>query len=949
MRHAELAALLVNSSNATRETLLWENSTLLDSELAYCLKDICLDGWSTHPGQAIGAAACLRLLAGIRPTAEIKALSAWAAGLQALIDGQMQAAISELEDSERRFLSLGKIQTAAATQVSKLIALSMLGRYEEAIECGLRAREVFLAYNDIRAAGKIEHNIGNLYFRRDRYHDAEVFQTAARDRFAALNDQKQLATVNNCLANTHALLHKFKSAEDLFDQALKQAEASGQPVTLAGIEGNIGLFALLQGRYDRALDYLERSRRRYTSLGLTIQAILAEHEIADAYLELNLAAEALAIYERVIPIFADHGMRAEHARAQAYGGRALMLLGRVTEAHRWLDHAQRLYAAEQNTVGAALVELTHAQLLYREAKFEGAKIMAGKAEPALLMSGSWQRLLLARWLRAEADRALGNVVFARGLLEQTLQEAGMHGQPQIAERCYSSLGAAALDEGNSRLAETHFKRAIALTEELRAPIPGEEFRTAFFSNRMSPYYELAKVCLRKDWRAGEALGFVERAKSRALADALAGRITLATEARDDFENHLQGQIAKLREELNYLYNQMHRSVRGAAQTQETNSELERALFEREARLQDITRQLQHRSARRQQTTQEKDLFSLTELQKALGEERALVEYAVIDDELVAFVVTNERVEAVRSMGNEADVVAEIERCRFQIDSLRYGSTQIRNHLPALTERTLKHLGVLYDRLLRPIEPKLGKRHLVVVPHGALFYLPFQALHDGESYLIERREISFAPSAVVLQQCLSRTRSDAEDRFSTALALGVADEQIPLVHEELKALDHLFSSVKRFTDEAATSDALRRNCTEVDVVHLACHAQFRSDNPLFSSLVFGDGWFTARDAYSLKLNCGLVTLSACETGMNAVAPGDELMGLARGFLSAGSSTVMMSLWTIDDAATAELMTNFYRKLITSNSPATALRAAQTDLLSQKPHPFFWSPFVLVGCW
>src|SRR5918996_1824112 len=409
MRHAELASLLVNSSNVTRETLLWENSTLLDSELAYCLKDICLDGWSTHPGQAIGAAACLRLLAGIRPTAEIKALSAWAAGLQALIDGQMQSAVSELEDSEHRFLSLGKIHTAAATQVSKLIALSLLGRYEEAIETGLRAREVFLAYNDFRAAGKIEHNIGNLHFRRDRYHDAEVFQTAARDRFAALNDQKQLATVNNCLANTYALLHKFKSAEELFEQALNQAEASGQPVTLAGIEGNIGVFALLQGRYDRALDYLERSRQRYTSLGLSVQAILAEHEIADVYLDLNLAPEALAIYERVIPIFAQHGMRAEQARAQAYGGRALIFLRRTKEAQRWLDQAQRLYAAEENVVGAALVALTHAQLLYREGKFEGARIMANQAEPALLVSGSWQRLLLARWFRGEAERALGNL------------------------------------------------------------------------------------------------------------------------------------------------------------------------------------------------------------------------------------------------------------------------------------------------------------------------------------------------------------------------------------------------------------------------------------------------------------------------------------------------------------------------------------------------------------
>ncbi len=371
------------------------------------LKNICHEGWSAHPAQALGAAASLQLLSEIRPNPEIKALSSWAAGLKALINGQMQLAISELEDAERRFLSLGKTHTAAATQVSKLIALSMLGRYEEAIECGLRAREVFLASNDFLAAGKIEHNIGNLHFRRDRYHEAEVFQSAAQKRFAALDDQKQLATVNNCLANTYALLHKFKSAEELFEQALKQAEACGQPVTLAGIEGNIGLFALLQGRYDRALDFLERSRQRYTSLGLTIQAVLAEHEIADAYLELNLAPEALAIYERVIPIFAEHGMRAEQARAQAYGGRALMLMGRTKEAQRWLDQAQRLYAAEENPVGAALVELTHAQLLYREGKFEGARMMAGQAEPALLISGSWQRLLLARWLRGEADRALG--------------------------------------------------------------------------------------------------------------------------------------------------------------------------------------------------------------------------------------------------------------------------------------------------------------------------------------------------------------------------------------------------------------------------------------------------------------------------------------------------------------------------------------------------------------
>src|ERR1041384_1590939 len=165
MRHAELATLLINSNHANRETLLSENPTLADVELAYSLKDMCLEGWSTDPAQALGAAASLQLLAEIRPHPEIIALSSWATGLKALIDGEMLLAISELEDAERRFLNLGKTSIAAATQVSKLIALSMLGRYEEAIECGLRAREVFLTNNDSQAAGKIEHNIGNLYFR----------------------------------------------------------------------------------------------------------------------------------------------------------------------------------------------------------------------------------------------------------------------------------------------------------------------------------------------------------------------------------------------------------------------------------------------------------------------------------------------------------------------------------------------------------------------------------------------------------------------------------------------------------------------------------------------------------------------------------------------------------------------------------------------------------------
>ena len=101
--------------------------------------------------------------------------------------------------------------------------------------------------------------------------------------------------------------------------------------------------------------------------------------------------------------------------------------------------------------------------------------------------------------------------------------------------------------------------------------------------------------------------------------------------------------------------------------------------------------------------------------------------------------------------------------------------------------------------------------------------------------------------------------------------------------------------------------------DFDILHLACHGQFRPENPLFSSLHLADGFVTVRDICSQKLNAELVTLSACETGLNKIFAGDEILGLARGFLSAGASSLVLSLWTVNDEATTRLMKNFYKNL------------------------------------
>ena len=480
MDRAELAARLVNAGNAEREALLRENSALADVELAYTLKQICQDAWRTEPARSVRAAAALNFFQKQNNEPEIGALADWAGGIAALVEGQMETAVTRLDAAEAALLKLGKDHPAAGTQLAKLIGLAMLGRYDEAIECGLRARAVFLALDDQMEAARIENNIGNLYFRRDRYHEAEKFQSAARERFVILNDQERLAIINNCLANTHALLHKFKSAEELYEQAVQQAETAGLTVTLAEIEGNIGNFALLQGRYDRALDYLERSRRRYASLGMPHQSAMAEQEIADAYLELNLAPEAAEIYERVTRTFADLGLRAEEARALLYHGRAAMLLGQSDKAHPLLARARELYSIEGNAVGAAMVQLTDAQLLYRDRQYAHARVAAAQAQSVLAAAGALRRALVAQWLVAESARAEGKLNEAEALLKAILSDVEAQEHPDLVTQCHTSLGLLAEAAGDRKAAETSFRTIDSSHRSAASTVAGRRISRRLF-------------------------------------------------------------------------------------------------------------------------------------------------------------------------------------------------------------------------------------------------------------------------------------------------------------------------------------------------------------------------------------------------------------------------------------------------------------------------------------
>jgi CHAT domain-containing protein len=427
---------------------------------------------------------------------------------------------------------------------------------------------------------------------------------------------------------------------------------------------------------------------------------------------------------------------------------------------------------------------------------------------------------------------------------------------------------------------------------------------------------------------------------------LSGALSVRPQPRDEFEAGLFEQLDRLREELNWLYSQINRLPGSETPLRpDQMAALHAAAHEREAAVLELARQVQHRG---DGSLARVGPLDLAQLQRDLGADTAMVEYFSLDGELLAFVVTNQSVEVIRSLAREKQVEEALWQLRFQVEALRYGAAQMRNHLDELARRTRHHLGVLYDLLLAPLEERLGARRLVVVPHRALHYVPFHALHGGPDggYVIERREVCYAPSAGILRHCLTAP----ERPMKHALLLGVADARTPQVRAEIRDLAPLFREAVSLLDEQATLTALHEQAPSAEVLHLACHGQFRPDSPLFSSLRLADGWLTVRDTYDLDLTrCGLVALSACETGMSAVAPGDELLGLARGFFSAGAPSLLVSLWTVDDASAATLMATFYARLASGERPAAALRHAQRELLARCAHPYFWAPFMLVGRW
>ncbi len=914
-----------------RQVLLKKVSKDNFANLAYILRDIYYESWTSNPKRVQKASEALKSLIKISSSEEVKALSDWVSGIANITKGKLELALNDLDNAADILKKINKHHEAAKTQVAKLYVLALLGRYDEAIECGDESLIVFKEFKDLLAVGKVEKNIGNIYWRRDIYDEAEKRFIFAQRCFKEVENFEELTMVEHCLASAYTSQNKFSEAEKVYSDALQHAKTAKMFVTQAEIEASIGNLALFRGKFDQALLFLEKARAKYEELKMSHQVALAELEIADAYLELNLVSEAFEIYKKVSKSLKRLKMQGEEARSRANFGRSAVGLKKYEIAKKELVKSAKLYVAEKNLVGAAVVKLNESQLEISANNYKKAFSLANEAEKLLRKTTNFRHKLTANWIQSECLINFTDYKNAKNLLNKTFDKSIKQENGQIAQVSQISLGKISRLENNIKEAEKHFKKAIELIENLREPLPAEEFRIAFLANKLVPYQQLAEIYVQEN-RLAEAFEMVERSRSRALSENLSIESKIVVETKNS--SKLFKKLEDLREELNWFYSRINRANESEIANLQTEAK------KREREITELNRKLNSTTDNLLQTH---SLFSLEELQKQLGSKKILIEFVGFGNELSAFIVTNSEIKFVKNLAKESEIAELLEGLHFQFGALRYGAKNLGSFVGELKKRADFYLQKLYEKLIRPFENLLENRNLVIVPFGKLHYIPFNALHNGESYLIENREVSSVASSTVWQFCQSKPSRKTEN----ALLIGFADEKIPLVNQEIETLSKIFENKIALTKMDANFANFKQHAEKFDILHIACHGEFRQDNPMFSALRLADGWITVRDVCAMRLTAELVTLSACETGLNLVFVGEELLGLSRGFLSAGASSLLLTLWNVNDEATQNLMKIFYQEVKNGKSFAESLRIAKLQFIEKNAHPYFWSPFILIG--
>lgn len=867
--------------------------------------------------------------------------------------GEYQQAIELYDQAAEIYKEYNHIVNQAGCYYAKLTPLAHLGRYDEAKNAGEWARKVFAEKGEWLLLAKVKVNLGLLHLRLGD--DARALDLFNKAQEIYLKNQASIDILGRVENNRSIALRNlglFSQSIQTNKKAGKLFKKSGQKSEIARSQQTLGITYFILGRYNEGLELLNQAQDMFLSDGRHRDAILIELYISDCLLQLGRYGEVLENFQKIRPLFAKLGTQFEVAQcllneAVAYSG-----LRNYEQALETLALAKQIFLNEGNTVWVATADLEIATiLLLQDQSLEG---LTTSLACLTVFESHNLRVQKAHALLIAAQAALNikDYAQAKQYANCALAIGDEDDIPLITYQGHYLLGLLAVEAEAYALARMEMEQAINAIERLRGRLM-LEFRSDFLLDKHLVYEDTVQLCLKMGDPAA-SLQYAERAKSRVLLEMLAFRLDIGIQARAPEDQSLVDELTRLRVDRDRIY---RRWVSAETSTDFTDNRLSAEQKSAQKDVQRLEKQitkLWHKLLiHNADYTHDASLWQVqTEpIQPQLDPETVLLEFFMAKDELIVFIVTGDTVRAISLPTKINQVQKLLQLFWLNLNAVPNSSAQ---RISQLNNNAQGILRQLYSHLILPFAEHLqNHKKLIIVPHGFLHYLPFHALFGPKGPLLTKYEISYLPGANFLQY----GRNHTEQQLNMFAVGHSFNGTLPFATEEATAIGKLWPGTLLLEEEATLANT-KKVASQSQILHLAAHADFRPDNPLFSGLALADGWLTTLDIFNLKLNASLVTLSACQTGRSAISGGDELLGLMRAFLAAGASSLALTLWPVEDRSTAVFMKSFYGNLAHGLSKGESLRRAQLAFI-QPPennaqamnplyqHPYFWAPFFLVG--
>jgi len=788
----------------------------------------------------------------------------------------------------------------------------------------------------------------------------------------------------------------------------------------------LGVIHMETGDLSLAQEFLERSLNFYEDIGETQKSGIALYWLTLVYQNQGDFSRALAGAARGLEIARRTGFKTGEAFHLSSLGKIYIALGQPEKALSYNEKALRItekyigkWSREEcyNAIGYVYLDMGKYEkaLQYFQSGFEYVLRISHRREEARCL----YNLGVARMKMGENDTALGlfwnslqcaerngnraltGLTFcrigdiylqkkdpqtAKGMFEEALRIGGDIAHPGIIGEGRTGLGSLAEAQGQAELAVAHFKKAIAVIEDLRSRIMINENSAGFFRTRIGTYERLVNLLFELNQASPdrgydrECFYFAEKAKARAFLDDL-------QEARIDFAalplpSEKKKGIDGLSKKISHLLTQLSSFRLGEEERSRLVNDLESA----EDELQEAMEAVKRESPDYAEIVDPEPL-RCEEIQADLMDARTgLIKYFVGDKHIFVF-LCGPRGLLVRRLAPElsGQVIDLTKNYVGLVSSRHFSGPECR----AAGTR-------LYEELVAPAPAFFGPDvdKLIIFPDRELHYLPFETLVIGRStgasdsrlfYLMERFGISYAPSVSSLNSILKRPRGPAPGKDLLAVGnpatifpsmeqrdVGASGELFPTyglgsrflisplhyASKEIRSISSLFRKSARrvVSGKAATEEMIKSlPLSEYRIIHFATHSLVDESNANRSALVLSldrdpaeDGFYQARQIYGARMRADLVVLSACQTARGKYEKGEGIQGLARAFFAAGAQSVLASLWNIDDKSTAVFMKSFYGYLARGKTKVEALNLAKIGMLqSRYSPPYFWAGFVLIG--